>query len=425
MTSQQLLAERRGARAGRTLWILGQVASALDAAHAAGSSTGDVKPANVLLREGRRITSTSPTSGDQEQASSDRAHRDGVQFVGTPDLRLPPSRSSAEPVDGPHGRVRARMRPLRMPCRASAVSVRLPDGTLWAYVHHDPPPLSDDLDPIVAKGLAKSPGDRYATCLDLVLASRDAVGRTAEAAASDRAATGPLLGRREFLIGAGVVAVAVAGVVPAVILTRAGGKNAAPPLAPPDALARIEETTNQVTDVVPDFPVTRAVTSGEGAVWVLSNVASVVLRVDPETLAATSQGVPGNPTSIAAGAGAIWVTTTFGGVGYLLALDPDTQAARRGEFPSHTRSRGGSSWETARSGFSPTTHFRGTWPFCASRRRPSFRARPPSPLARSPCRVILCRATSEPGSWPSRQHPATRRSPRSRFDRFGSDSGTG
>jgi streptogramin lyase len=150
-----------------------------------------------------------------------------------------------------------------------------------------------------------------------------------------------LLGRREFLIGAGVVAVAVAGVVPAVILTRAGGKNAAPPLAPPDALARIEETTNQVTHVVPDLPVTRAVTSGEGAVWVLSNVASVVLRVDPETLAVTSQGVPGNPTSIAAGAGAIWVTTTFEGVGYLLVLDPRHPGSAQRRIPlSYSEPRG-------------------------------------------------------------------------------------
>ena len=58
-----------------------------------------------------------------------------------------------------------------------------------------------------------------------------------------------------------------------------------------------------------------------------------MIRVDPETFAVTSQGVPGAPSAIAAGLGAVWVVTSFEGAGYLLAFRP--RGRRRSQaYPS-------------------------------------------------------------------------------------------
>jgi streptogramin lyase len=205
-------------------------------------------------------------------------------------------------------------------------------GTLWAHVHDRPPPVSDSLDPVFARGLAKEPGERYAACGDLVVACRAAVD-PGEASHTAEPSAAPLLRRREFLIGAGIVALAAAGAIPAILLTRNNESGSSAPLAPPNALARIDVATNRVTNVVADLPAPHALAVGESYVWVLSQETNALVRVDPSTYAVTAQGVPGDPTAVAAGLGAIWITTSFEGVGYLLALDP----ARPGTAPRRAR----------------------------------------------------------------------------------------
>jgi serine/threonine protein kinase len=56
-------------------------------------------------------------------------------------------------------------------------------AALWAHVHEQPAKASErnrDLPPaidrVVATALAKEPGDRYSTCVELVEAARDALG---------------------------------------------------------------------------------------------------------------------------------------------------------------------------------------------------------------------------------------------------------
>ena len=323
---KELLATEHKLEPARALAILDQVASALDAAHARGLVHRDVKPANILLDAQEDNHVYLSDFGLTKQASSESGLTQTGQFMGTADY-VAPEQIEREPV-GPATDEYALACVIyeclsgRAPFRSDSLM-----GTLWGQVHDQPPPLSDALDPVFATGMAKDPADRYPTCRELVQTGRAALGLSGETPAPDGQAPTPLLRRREFLVGAGVAVLAVAGAIPAVLLTRGRGETAGPPLAPPNALARIDAETNDVTMVVPDLPVTYAVTSGEGAVWVLSNEGSAVVRVDPETFAVTSRGVPGSPFGIAAGLGAVWVVTSFEGVGYLLSLDPQAAGA--------------------------------------------------------------------------------------------------
>ena len=283
-------------------------------------------------------------------------------------------------------------------------------GTLWAHVHDAPPPVSEVLDPVFATGMAKDPTDRYPTCRELIQACRGALGVSGEFPPPGGSAQVPLLRRREFLVGAGIAALAVAGAIPAVLLTRGGGKNASPPLAPPNALARIDAETNQVTHVVSDLPVTHALAAGEGAVWVLSSEGSAVLRVDPKTFAVVSQGVPGGPLAIAAGLEAVWVTTSFEGVGYLLSSTP-RPAQSHGASRFRTPTPGVSSWPGSRSGCWPTTVCGRELCSYATRRRPGPLANSSSRWPRSRCRTALAQCCGELARRRRTRHLAARHAP--------------
>jgi streptogramin lyase len=148
-----------------------------------------------------------------------------------------------------------------------------------------------------------------------------ALGLSGELPQAAASAT-PLYRRREFLIGAGVL-VAAAAAVPAVLLTRGDG-NGAPSLAPRNSVARIDPATNEITRVVADLPQPWTFAVGEGAVWSLSREGGNVTRIDPETGVTATTPIPGLPYGIAAGEGSVWVTTSFEGRGYLLALAPQT-----------------------------------------------------------------------------------------------------
>jgi serine/threonine-protein kinase len=161
----------------RALWIVGQIASALDAAHTRGLVHRDVKPANILVGpEDRAYLSD---FGAVKELTSAGMTRTGT-FVGTIEYCAP------EQIEG--GDVDGRTDVYALGCvlyetltgeppfhRPSEVAV------LNAHLHAPPPQLSKAapdlpraLDPVIAKALAKSPLDRYATCGDLVEAAKAA-----------------------------------------------------------------------------------------------------------------------------------------------------------------------------------------------------------------------------------------------------------
>ena len=167
----------------RAASIISPVASALDAAHAAGLVHRDVKPANMLL-------DTHPDRPDHvyladfglsKGAQSGQLTASG-QFLGTPDY-VAPEQIEGLPVDG-------RADQYALACVAfelltAAVIFARNEGwaTVWAHLNSPPPPvtsvrpeLSAATDQVLARALAKAPQDRYANCQQFADALREALG---------------------------------------------------------------------------------------------------------------------------------------------------------------------------------------------------------------------------------------------------------
>lgn len=170
---------------GTALRIAAQVASALDAAHDHGLVHRDVKPGNILVAKG--TDSDHPEHvyltdfGLTKKSLSLTGFTSVGQFVGTLDY-VAPEQISGRPVDG-------RCDVYSLAC---VVHESLAGGPpfqrdddmalLWAHQYDQPPRLTEQrpdspgaLDGVLAKALAKSPDDRYDSCLEFVAALRAAV----------------------------------------------------------------------------------------------------------------------------------------------------------------------------------------------------------------------------------------------------------
>ena len=163
---------------GRTLYILEQAASALDAAHDRDLVHRDVKPANILIEEpSDRVFLTD--FGVVKHTSSHGLTRTGF-FIGTVDYAAP-EQIEGLPVD-------ARTDVYSLGCVLyECLTGRAPfDRDAEVAVMHahltEPPPslrtarpdLPRELDRVVAAAMAKAKDERPATCEQLVLAAHAA-----------------------------------------------------------------------------------------------------------------------------------------------------------------------------------------------------------------------------------------------------------
>jgi serine/threonine-protein kinase len=159
----------------RTVAIAAQVASALDAAASRGLVHRDVKPANVLL-DGRDHAYLCDFGLSKDASALTELTRTG-QLVGTLDY-VAPEQIRGEAVDGRTDQYALAC--VLYECLSGAPPFRR--GTeaevLWGHMQDDPPPLPGlpELDPVLARALAKSKEERYPTCAALVAAARDALG---------------------------------------------------------------------------------------------------------------------------------------------------------------------------------------------------------------------------------------------------------
>lgn len=259
----------------QTIAVVGQIASALTAAHEMGLVHRDVKPANVLIVERAGADDSYhiylSDFGIAKQQISD-ATRTGM-FLGTAHYASP------EQIEGKALDARSDVYALGCvlyECLTGSLAFEKDSEVALIYAHLlEPPPsmrtarpeLADAVDPVVAKAMAKKPEDRYATAREFAAAVREALSRPAAAprpvtqddatppesgtpAEVSRAAPDPpgdplppgdtpatpppgparRIGRTRLGIGAGLIAIGVAGVVLAVVLLGGGdGKPAAQP----------------------------------------------------------------------------------------------------------------------------------------------------------------------------------------------------
>ena len=177
----------------RAAGIITQVASALDAAHLHGLVHRDIKPANMLL-------DSSGGNGEQDHVyladfglSKRSLSVTGLtsmgQFLGTP-AYVAPEQVEGRAVDG-------RTDQYALACTAFEMLTGSPPferdddlAIMWAHVSAPPPALSEQrpdlppaIDEVLRRAMAKSPADRYPSCLAFAAALRAALGLPGQPAA--------------------------------------------------------------------------------------------------------------------------------------------------------------------------------------------------------------------------------------------------
>jgi YVTN family beta-propeller protein len=276
----------------RAVAIVGQVASALDAAHRRELVHRDVKPSNVLLDRQDGPEHAYLADFGIMQSGRGNAAFDG-QLLGTVDY-VAPEQIRGDEVDGRADQYALGC--LLFECLTGTLP--FPRGsdvaTIYAHLEEPPPRVSErreglprPLDAVLARAMAKEPAGRYGTCSELIDAARAALG-LAE----------PRTPRRRWIVPAAVVGVAaLAATVAALVLGR--GDDAAAS-GPSGTLVRIDPRTNAVADRAEIAGYPNAVEVTAGGIWVADFRQGVLWRYDPATKAQQRISSNGEPRDLAA-----------------------------------------------------------------------------------------------------------------------------
>jgi serine/threonine-protein kinase len=169
----------------RAVALLGQVADALDAAHADGLVHRDIKPSNILVTPNDFVYVV-----DFGIARSIGSTRSSLTLtgatVGTLDY-MAPERFANAPLDG-------RVDVYSLACVLAECLTSKPPFAgdslatlLYAHLYSDPPRPSlmvpgipPELDDVIQKGMAKRPEDRYESPAELIQAARNALRSASE-----------------------------------------------------------------------------------------------------------------------------------------------------------------------------------------------------------------------------------------------------
>jgi streptogramin lyase len=332
----------------RAIALLGQVAAALDAAHAAGIVHRDVKPHNVLVEGDRAFLSD---FGLAKALGDSGAQGSGTSVVGTAEYMSPEQWRGGSV--GPAADVYS------LGCVLfEALTGIVPYARKEADTE---PEMPAGLDAVIERAVSKDPADRYPSAGALIAAAhaREGAGLAATQVLSESTATGPREratvpigaggdgtgdgeGRRGFRLPRGrtlagaAAALAVVVVMALLVLSLVGGDGidvsepipiGAGPLrvaAAADAIWVTSEPDGTLTQLDPESgdpvgqpiqldPGISGVAVGAGSVWVANPRRGEILRVDPTSgrvLRTTAVG--GQPGPIAFGGDRVWVADEEG-----------------------------------------------------------------------------------------------------------------
>jgi serine/threonine protein kinase len=178
--------------ASRTAALVTQIAAALDAAHAVGVVHRDVKPRNILISSGpggehaylADFGITKITWGEQGPTGPDKV-------MGTPDY-MAPEQVLNQPVTGRTDQYGLACTAFELLAGAAPYSGNNWLATVSAQVNSEipavtrlRPELPAAVDDVLARGMAKAPGDRYLTCGHFATALRQAIEPALPQAAPD------------------------------------------------------------------------------------------------------------------------------------------------------------------------------------------------------------------------------------------------
>jgi DNA-binding beta-propeller fold protein YncE/predicted Ser/Thr protein kinase len=342
----------------RAVALLGQIAEALDAAHAAGIVHRDVKPHNILVDGERAYLSDFGLA----KAYAETGPGSGASIVGTVEY-MAPEQWHGERV-GPEADVYA------LGCVLyEALTGIAPFARREA---ESEPEMPKGMEGVIERAVAKDPSERYRTAGELIAAAEEHEGETP-------AVTRVLAGRRErptvrlggsdadgvglsrwrrpigsfFLFWfLGGFAVIIGLVALALGLFDGNGVSVSDPIAvgaPPLRLAVGPRTVwvtsaadGTLSGIDPDTQKViskrqvgrgiSGVTIGAGSVWVTNPETGNVLRIDPAGKVTARVPVGGRPGAIVSGGGRIWVADEDGAG--VTAIDArQTRIFRRGLEP--------------------------------------------------------------------------------------------
>jgi YVTN family beta-propeller protein len=291
----------------RALALCAQVADALDAAHERGLVHRDVKPSNVLVAAGRRGEHCYLADfGLTQEVAGPTATGPSRYLLGTPDYVSP------ERIRGEEGDARADVYALGCllyECMVGQPPFRRDSDIAVVYAQlEEPPPkpsarrpeLGEGIDAVIARAMAKSPADRYATCtalVDAAYAGLDLVpGATPTAGGRSRQA---------LVVAAVAAAFAVVAAAVAVLLSRGGGA----PSTAAGSVVRIDPATNRALAAIPLEGSVSAIAAGANAVWAASFRDGGLWRVEPRTGTVTRIPPVGSPRGVALSGGRAYVVS--------------------------------------------------------------------------------------------------------------------
>jgi serine/threonine protein kinase/DNA-binding beta-propeller fold protein YncE len=170
----------------RVAEIVAQMASALDAAHALGLVHRDVKPANMLLEPSTVADRPEHVYLSDFGLSKGALAATGLtatgQFLGTLDY-VSPEQIEGRPIDGRADEYALACSAFEMLCGEPPFQREQGVSVMYAHLSEAPPSvrarrpeLPPEIDEVLAKAMAKAPGNRYATCREFAVALRPALG---------------------------------------------------------------------------------------------------------------------------------------------------------------------------------------------------------------------------------------------------------